>query len=515
MDLEKIFFSVPIKKTLPSLLSHNPWRRLFISGLERRMYHEYMDRDRNLFPRKMQEDKFDMAKSLLRSIDRGLTNGQISKAVWKRFIYAFTHVYSREESKVENFEKEYGLKPPAFLTVSPTKHCNLHCSGCYADSLRKSKEKLDYGIVDRIIREQKELWDSHFTVISGGEPLLYRSCGKSIFDLAREHGDTLFLMYTNGTLIDEDAAERFVEAGNITPAISVEGFEEETDRRRGKGVHQKILNAFSHLRRVGVPFGISITATRENAELILSDEFIDYYFHQHGALYGWIFQYMPIGRSFTLDLMVTPKQRLEMYRKTWKLIREEKIFLADFWNCGAVSSGCISAGKPGGYFYIDWNGNIMPCVFNPYRVDNINDVYRRGGNLNTVLFSLFFKKIREWQEEYALQGPAHRMGNIIIPCAIRDHYEMMRELIRKTGAQPADKAAAEALEDEGYYRGLVQYGKELEELTDEIWQKEYLEPERKRALGTDRTQQSRRGDFFNTDVTRIIREKLHLSRLFH
>ena len=101
---------------------------------------------------------------------------------------------------------------------------------------------------------------------------------------------------------------------------------------------------------------------------------------KQGALYGFIFQYMPIGRSFTLDLMPTPQQRLWMWRRSWEIIRERQIFLADFWNHGTLSQGCISAGRDngGGYLYVDWNGAVSPCVFMPYSPVNINDVLRRG-----------------------------------------------------------------------------------------------------------------------------------------
>ena len=469
----------PMKEILISSLAYSLPRKLVFYIIEKSLKNILLNRDREKFPRKLQQDKFCMARTMMYAIDRGLRSGQISRQVWTPFVNSFGNVYLKNLDKIKAFQEKYGFKPPGFVTISPTKNCNLQCIGCYANSFRTSRERLDFEIVTRVVREQKELWNSHFTVISGGEPLVYKSQGKTIFDLAREHSDTFFLMYTNGTLINEEVAQKFAEVGNITPAISVEGFEEETDKRRGKGVHQKILRAFENLSKVGVPYGISITATRHNAEIIMSDEFIDYYFNQHGVLYGWIFQYMPIGRSFTLDLMVTPQQRLEMYLKTWQLIREKGVFMADFWNCGAVSSGCISAGKPGGYFYIDWNGNVMPCVFNPYKVGNIVEIYKQGGNLNTVLFSSFFKEIREWQEEYALKGPAHQMGNIIVPCPIRDHYETMYDLIQRTKAQPADEAAAQALQDPDYYEGLVEYGKKVKELTDVIWNKEYLEPERK------------------------------------
>jgi hypothetical protein len=40
------------------------------------------------------------------------------------------------------------------------------------------------------------------------------------------------------------------------------------------------LAAMGHLRSAGVPFGISLTATRENAEEILSDRCINFFFDE-------------------------------------------------------------------------------------------------------------------------------------------------------------------------------------------------------------------------------------------
>ena len=516
MSLRKMILQSPFKKIIILAFLNNYSRELLFKIIENRFYKALLLKDIVHFPRKLQEDKFYMLKSIINSLDRGLREGLISRKIISKFLNSFGNIYLKEKGKLENFEREYGFKPPGFITISPTKFCNLHCTGCYANSFKKAREKLDYEIVSRIIKEQKELWGSHFTVISGGEPLAYKSNGKTIFDLAAEHNDTFFLMYTNGTLINEKIAEKFAEVGNITPAISVEGFEDETDKRRGKGVFKKIMKAFENLRKYGVPFGISITATRFNADLILSEEFIDFYFYKQGALYGWIFQYMPIGRSYTLDLMVTPQQRLQMYFKTWKYIKEKGLFLADFWNCGAVSSGCISAGRAGGYLYIDWNGNVMPCVFNPYKVDNIIEVYEKGGNLNTILFSSFFKSIREWQKEYVLEKSPSEMGNIMVPCAIRDHYKMMYELIRKTGAEPADEAAEQALQDPEYYKELVKYGEELKKITDEIWKKEYLEPERKR-LEFERNIHSSKSNFIFKPVSlfRKLSENFLKFKNFH
>ena len=48
---------------------------------------------------------------------------------------------------------------------------------------------------------------------------------------------------TNATLIDEDFADEMLRVGNFVPAISLEGFEDATDGRRGNGVYQKVIHA--------------------------------------------------------------------------------------------------------------------------------------------------------------------------------------------------------------------------------------------------------------------------------
>jgi MoaA/NifB/PqqE/SkfB family radical SAM enzyme len=239
-------------------------------------------------------------------------------------------------------------------------------------------------------------------------------------------------------------------------------------------MHKKIAQAMKNLKEVGVPFGISVTATKNNAETAVSDELMKYYFDECGAVYGWIFQIMPIGRAKGLDLMVSPEQRLAMYRRTQHLIKDRKLFIADFWNSAPVTDGCISAGKPGGYFYIEWNGNVTPCVFNPYSPVNINDVYKKGGNLNDVFRNPFFESIRKWQKEYALDRKPEEMGDLLAPCPVKDHYCVMKSLLDEYRTKPIDPAAKEALEDFDYQKGMEKYGEKVIETMEPVWQKEYL-----------------------------------------
>ena len=344
----------------------------------------------------------------------------------------------------------------------------MRCTGCYADSTEKVRS-LDWDLVNRIVRDARELWGTQFVVISGGEPLAYRSKGKTILDIVAANPDTFFMMYTNGTLITDEVAARMAELGNILPAISLEGWREKTDKRRGKGVFDKVMETMDRLFHAGVIYGVSLTATCENAEEILSDDFIEFLFKEKHAVIGWIFQYMPIGRAFTTSLMPTPEQRLTMWSQSWKLIREKRVFLADFWNHGTVVDGCLSAGghDNGGYFYIDWNGNVTPCVFVPFSPVNVNDIYSKGGNLNTIYDNPFFKRIRCWQKN-------EQNGNLLMPCLIRDHHKDLRQFIQEYEPNAIDRNAEMTLVDLEYAEVMDQYAEEYQSLTQEIWKKEYL-----------------------------------------
>lgn len=431
-------------------------------------------------PARVMQDKAEMMRAMFSAAIRALERKQIPRPMLRSALRALMggNVLcddARQQSLKLFAAKHNGRRPPGTLVISPSKACNLRCTGCYASADKKSAEHLEWDVFDRIITEAKTLWGIRFFTISGGEPFAYRSQGKGLLDAVAKHSDCFFMAYTNGTLIDEATAARLAELGNLTPAISVEGMESTTDLRRGPGVFKRVLGAMDNLRKAHVPFGVSLTATRLNAEEILSDKFIDFLFEEQQAAYGWVFQYMPIGRGYTLDLLPTPEQRVAMWRRVWEIIREREILLADFWNCGTVTEGCIAGGVYGGYLYIDWNGKVMPCVFVPYAATNINEIYASGKTLDDVYDLPYFQGIRNWQLEYGLgKEKPEETGNWLLPCSFRDHYGMARDLICRCQPQPEDQAAAEALNDEAYRKGMLAYDEALHKAFDPIWEKEYL-----------------------------------------
>lgn len=423
---------------------------------------------KNIVNKRILKDKTDMMIAVIYSALRTNIHKKTVKILIK-------NIFLNQKAKLKEceFQKKRGFVPPGFVTISPGKQCNLECPYCYANS-STDKEKLSYKRFARIIMEAKDSWGTHFFVVSGGEPFLWKDDGYTLVDIAKSNQDCLFLVYTNGTLLRGDSLKRLSKLCNILPAISVEGMEEATDKRRGKGVFKKIVEVMKNLRSESIAFGISVTATTENYREILSDEFVNFYFKKLGASFGWIFHYMPIGREPKPSLMPTPEQRLWMWQRSWDIVRKERILLADFWNHGTVSNGCISAARPGGYFYIDWNGNIMPCVFFPYSTMNINDIYKNGKTIDTIFEDPFFKAIRAWQEKYGcLNADLNAETDWLRPCPIRDHYASALEVVNRYQAKLID-GNDPVMNSKEYVNEMREFNKDLEAKVGTFWREEYI-----------------------------------------
>jgi len=352
----------------------------------------------------------------------------------------------KTQDRRKEFFKENEFMPPWFLLISPTMKCNLTCVGCSTREY-SSHEDLTFEELDKVLTEAKEM-GIYFIVTLGGE-IYTRPDMLKIFE---KHNDMYFLTYTNGTLFKEDLVKKLSELGNVSPAFSVEGFEKETDCRRGEGVFKKVLSAMELCKKHGVVFGISTTATSENSDLITSDKFIDF-FMDKGAYYSWFFQYIPIGMDPDVSLMPTPEQRVKLRQRTLEIRDTKPFFIGDFWNDGPYVSGCLAGGR--NYLHITHNGLVEPCGFVHFAVDNI-----REKSLKEVLTSDFFKKIRANQQ---------KIDNLLLPCMIIDHPEFLRQAVKECGAKPTHPGAETIIENPKITNFLDNYSKKIKELSDPEW----------------------------------------------
>ena len=465
-------------KVGPGIVRFKPLVKLSMSLVDRWFKRENAKRHQRdrVTPPGVIDDETAMSLAIVNTFKRLLIERTLSKATFlkagtilaKDLFVMKSHLVERSAA----FHEKFGFDIPSFLLISPTRACNLHCLGCYADADDQVRA-LDWDVLDKAVSETRALWGSQFVVISGGEPLAYRSQGKTILDLAARHQDIYFMFYTNGTLITREVAQKIADLGNLIPMISLEGWRERTDARRGAGVFDQVMAAMDTLYDHGVIYGASLTAMHNNVEEILSEEFTDFLFNQKHVSIAWLFQYLPIGRAYTLENMVTPQQRIWMWQQSWKMIRNKRYFMADFWNHGTAVDGCLSAGGHGrgGYLYVEWNGNVTPCVFVPYSPANIKEVYARGGNLNDIFCEPFFADLRRWQMKIKKDSGG---SNLMNPCPIRDHNADLRQLIRKHEVEPIDQNSAAALQDASYAAGMDHYDAEYQKIVDRVWQEVYL-----------------------------------------
>jgi MoaA/NifB/PqqE/SkfB family radical SAM enzyme len=362
----------------------------------------------------------------------------------------FNNAWFQGGRKRDFYEENYGFRPPFIMILSPTWRCNLRCKGCYTLGQQRHPG-LAYDLVKRILKEAEEL-GIYFVTILGGEPFVY----PEFFQMLEEHPNIFFQVYTNGTLIDKENAQRIADLGNVAIVVSCEGYEEETDRWRGKGVYQKIMNAMDYLRESRVILGSSATVTTHNVDTVASDEFIDMLIDK-GVVAQMYFLYIPVNGQGDINLMVTPEQRDHLRRKVIQFRKEKPLFVLDFWNDGPYVQGCIAGGRR--YFHINANGDVEPCVYTHIAEHNIRDV-----SLAEALDSNLFRCIRKRQPH----NPNH-----LRPCMIIDNPHAYREVIEESNAYFTHPGAEEIVTDMA--KDMDQYAARFGVLAEKIWEEEYLE----------------------------------------
>ena len=340
-------------------------------------------------------------------------DSEVLKTLFNNFILNVNFIGWEQQEKCR---KENNCNIPWAILMDPTSACNLKCTGCwaaeYGNQLNMTLEELD-----SIICQGKKL-GTYLYIYSGGEPLVRK---KDVIRLCQMHPDCVFLAFTNATLIDEEFADEMLRVKNFVPAISVEGFEEETDFRRGQGTYRKVMDAMALLKRKKLPFGVSCCYTSKNVDVIGSEEYFDSMV-EWGAKFAWFFTYMPVGVDAVPELMATAEQRRAMYERIRAYRSTKPLFTMDFWNDGEYVQGCIAGGRR--YLHINANGDIEPCAFIHYSDSNI-----REKTLLEAFQSPLFMAYRDNQ-------PFNE--NHLRPCPVLDNPGRLTEMVDASGAHSTD-----------------------------------------------------------------------------
>lgn len=354
----------------------------------------------------------------------------------------------------QEMSEKYDCNIPWVILMDPTSACNMHCIGCWAAEYG-NKYNLSYEDLDSIITQGKEL-GIHAYLLTGGEPMVRKN---DIIKLCEKHQDCIFHAFTNGTLIDEAFCKEMLRVGNFMPSISVEGYAEENDGRRGEGHFEKAMHAMDLLKKNKLFFGTSICYTSKNYKTVTSDEFMDMLIEK-GVRYSWFFHYMPVGNDASPDLLLTPEQREYMYHRIREIRGWEggkELFAVDFQNDGEYVHGCVAGGRC--YCHINPIGDVEPCVFIHYSSANIHDK-----SLIECLQQPIFKAYRARQ-------PFN--NNHLRPCPMLENPGILQQIVKETGAVSTDLQSPETAEH--LCGKCVEYAKEWKPVADKLWAESHKE----------------------------------------
>lgn len=432
-------------------------------GLEKIFDYVYQDPDRNLvklidWADKFSPHEFEKQRNVIRQVIEDPNHpyysyirriiSDVDENVAKTLgVNFFVNAVLKGWPIQEKCRQKYQCNIPWTILLDPTSACNLHCTGCWASEYG-NKLNLSYDEIDNIINQGKEL-GIYLYIYTGGEPLVRK---KDIIKLCKKHDDCVFLCFTNATLIDEDFCNQMLEVGNFVPAISLEGFEETTDLRRGSGVYQQVIKAIELLKRKKLVYGISTCYTSANFEAISSKEFYDSLINL-GVYFIWYFHYMPVGNDASVELLPTPKQREEMYQRIRHYRATKPLFAMDFQNDAEYVGGCIAGGRR--YLHISANGDVDPCVFIHYSDSNI-----REKSLLEVLQSPIMMAYHDNQ-------PFNE--NMLRPCPMLENPEKLEMMVNQTKAHSTDLQSPETVEH--LCSKCKNYASNWQETANRLWNK--------------------------------------------
>jgi len=302
--------------------------------------------------------------------------------------------WQKKAAKTRAKWETQGIHVPPILVISVTSKCNLHCEGCYHQALRSQTDaEMSDERLWKLVEEAKELGIS-FIVLGGGEPLMR----PNILDLSKETPEIMYMMFTNGQLINEEALKKIAQNRNVVPLLSLEGYQIDTDGRRGTGVYNVLLQSIAKLKKKEVFWGTSLTMTRSNFAEVTDEKFIKQLVDS-GCKFFMLVEYTPVIAG-TENWVLSEEQKAKVIaiRNGFRQ-KFPALFIALPWDEDEIG-GCLSAGR--GFVHISAEGNMEPCPFIAYSDTNLKNM-----PLKEALQSNMLKTIREKHGELReIQGCA-------------------------------------------------------------------------------------------------------------
>ena len=188
------------------------------------------------------------------------------------------------------------------IQLFTTLKCNIQCSYCVMDvgDVLWSQGKASYTIDDLDNFIQTNIKNDYYFTFFGGEPTLNV---KFIENVMNRFPDKLYQIQTNGTLLSKLDASILEKFDNFL--ISIDGGKETTDKYRGKGVYDSVIDNVSYIRDI---VNGSLTARMTYCDSNLTIEEVDELFNYFNYVH---FQFAQYEGVYTLEDMNKKKHFLD------------------------------------------------------------------------------------------------------------------------------------------------------------------------------------------------------------
>lgn len=342
-----------------------------------------------------------LAKRLLLEPDKRLV------AVFlKNFLWRGARAMKRHRQRVSR-----GEYFPPFVFFSITDACNLSCKGCWVTQSQPARE-LDPKAVNAAIAQCKQM-GAYFFGLLGGEPLLH----SGLRDIIEFNADCYFQVFTNGTLLTPEHASAMRRLGNVTPLVSIEGLEAESDRRRGgSGVFRSAMDALALCRENRLITGVATSVCKGNFADVVSMDFVTD-MARRGAHYLWYYIYRPVGEHPDVDMALDEEEILNLRRFLVTARTSAPIVIVDaYWDHDGRP---LCPAAEGLSYHVGPGGDIEPCPPIQFARENMGDGTDFARLVTESAFLADFRKT------------ARQIGG---GCVLLDDPALLVKLVRRHGA---------------------------------------------------------------------------------
>jgi sulfatase maturation enzyme AslB (radical SAM superfamily) len=229
--------------------------------------------------------------------------------------------------------------------------------------------------------------------MGAGEPFMDPKYTINLLSLIKNHSDLDFIIYTNGTTITKELVDAAKDSNNLLLLVSIEGFKDSHDLRRGHGSFDKIMGGFDLLNNSGIAYGYSAVVHHDNYKEVTSLEFINY-MAKKGNLFGVYNQFFPIYHPECLDFTKDSSQKTDYLQRLATIKTISPIYIFDLQVTESNRYGCMS--KKGSSCFVDAiNGKVSPCFLFPFSSEDSNIYEKRSPErLKEILSNKFFTNYR-------------------------------------------------------------------------------------------------------------------------